>query len=99
MRSRREVGIRVCTGTAGPHHFFFPCLVKRKTLDQLNFIKFNFCKERFTNWDTPEAKQVQRNPRAATGLGDIYSVGKKKKKPCSLETARSVPAGVSALFE
>lgn len=53
------------------------CLVKRKTLDQLNFIKFNFAKKQFTNWDTPEAKQVQRNPRAATLLGDIYSVGKK----------------------
>lgn len=80
--------------------FFFRASLREKTLDQLNFIKFNFCKEQFTNWDTPEAKQVQRNPRAATELGDIYSVGEKKKnQPCSLETARSVPAGASASFE
>lgn len=40
--SSYEIRIRLCTDTAMPHNFL--CLVKRETLDQLNFIKFNFAK-------------------------------------------------------
>lgn len=76
----------------------FSCLVKRKTLDQLNFIKFNFAKNS-SQIGTPQKPNKFRETPGLPHSWVIFIVQKEKKKACSLETAQLVTAGVSALFE